>query len=130
MTLLLRKLTRPVLIYGLLFTILSGCSANETDTVTEQPVIKEQQSDEVMVSKTKVTATVKYIDLEGGFYGLVTEDGQKLLPTNLSKEYLEEGMVIQFQTKTIDELATIQQWGTMVELKNVTLVQSSEKNIL
>ena len=107
-----------------------GCTS--TDPEVEQPTQLQEQPKPTVnkVNKGMMTATVKYIDLEGGFYGLMTEDGQKLLPMNLPKEYLKEGTVIQFQAITADGMASTQQWGTMVELKSVKLISTDDSSDL
>lgn len=68
-------------------------------------------------------ATVTYIDLEGGFYGLVTDDGRKFLPGNLPAEYRRDGLLVQFSADVQDDGAGIQMWGTPVEIRSIELVE-------
>ena len=39
--------------------------------------------------------TVKYIDLEGGFYGIVDETGKEYLPLNLKDEFKVDGLKVE-----------------------------------
>ena len=118
-----------LVLFGLIWT-LSGCSASETDMAEQEQPTGEIQSEDVMVNKNMITATVTFIDLEGGFYGLMTEDGEKLLPSNLPKEFLKDGTVIQFHATTLKDMQSLHQWGTLVELKDVTLLQvSADSNL-
>ncbi|MDD3069644.1 putative hemolysin [Methanoculleus horonobensis] len=68
-------------------------------------------------------ATVTYIDLEGGFYGLVTDDGRKFLPGNLPAEYRQDGLLVQFSADVQDDAAGIGMWGIPVEIRSIELVE-------
>ncbi|MCK8518559.1 putative hemolysin [Methanoculleus sp. 7T] len=60
--------------------------------------------------------TVTYVDLEGGFYGIVADDGERYLPLGLEERYRVDGMQITFAGKVARDTVTIQQWGTPVEV--------------
>jgi len=62
------------------------------------------------------TGTVKYISLEGGFYGIVTDDGKSLDPLNLSKEYQVDGKRIQFKYIEKSDMASFHMWGMIIEI--------------
>ncbi len=63
--------------------------------------------------------TVQYVDLEGGFYGIVGDDGQRFDPTNLSDEFKEDGLRVRFRARTRDDLMSIRMWGTLVEIVSI-----------
>ncbi|WP_214020982.1 DUF333 domain-containing protein [Methanoculleus sp.] len=65
------------------------------------------------------TGTVTYIDLEGGFYGIVADDGERYLPLNLNETYRVDGMRLTFVGELALDAATIQMWGTPVEIIDV-----------
>ena len=65
--------------------------------------------------------TVQYIDLEGGFYGIVADDGTQYLPLNLPAEFSEDGLAIEFTGYLREDIATIQQWGTPLEITHINL---------
>ncbi len=62
------------------------------------------------------TGTVTYVDLEGGFYGIVADDGEDYLPLNLNETYRVDGTRITFAGEIARDTVTIQQWGTPVEI--------------
>jgi len=62
------------------------------------------------------TGTVKYISLEGGFYGIFTDDKKYLDPLNLSKEFQVEGKRIYFRYVEKKEGVSFHMWGTIVEI--------------
>ena len=63
--------------------------------------------------------TVKYIGLEGGFYGIIGDDGGRYQPLNLPEEYRVDGLRIWFKAKIREDVATIYMWGTPIEILEV-----------
>lgn len=64
--------------------------------------------------------TVQYIDLEGGFYGIITEDGQRYNPLDLPEEYQVDSLRVAFTVRKVEDVATIQMWGTPVRVINIS----------
>jgi hypothetical protein len=64
----------------------------------------------------KVAVTVRHIDLEGGFYGLVTEDGRNLDPVNLPKEFQQDGLRLEVRVVPLRNQTSIHMWGTQVRI--------------
>ncbi|MFO7447282.1 MAG: hypothetical protein R6W90_13010 [Ignavibacteriaceae bacterium] len=62
------------------------------------------------------TGTVVYMDLEGGFYGIVDDEGNKYNPTNLTEEFREDSLRVKFTFRRTKQQMSIQMWGTMVEI--------------
>ena len=62
------------------------------------------------------TGTVKFIDLEGGFYGILGDDGENYDPINLSQEFQEDGLRVRFEVKIREDVVSIHMWGTPVEI--------------
>ena len=65
------------------------------------------------------TGTVQYIDLEGGFYGIVDDDGNKYDPVNLPDEYKEDGLRVKFSGCILKDQVSIHMWGTLIELTDI-----------
>ena len=65
------------------------------------------------------TGTVKYLNLEGGFYGIVGDSGEKFLPQNLSAEFRQDGLRVTFEGTVRNDVPTIYMWGTPVEITSV-----------
>ncbi|BBL66991.1 putative hemolysin [Methanoculleus chikugoensis] len=98
---------------------------NETATIQQWGTPVEVV--EIAAGDTRRTvlanATVTYIDLEGGFYGLVTDDGRNYLPGNLPAEYRQDGLSVQFSADVQDDAAGIQMWGTPVEIRSIEVIE-------
>jgi len=69
-------------------------------------------------------AEVSWISLEGGFYGLVAEDGGKFLPLNLPEEFRKDGLKIKVRGKIRRDVATIYMWGTPLEILEIEIPSS------
>ena len=95
---------------------------NEKETTeTNNDKTHDKEHDKEHDSKTDV-GNVKYIQLEGGFYGITTNDKQKYLPTNIQTELSEiknindkNGVHIEFDFVITDE-ASIYMWGQTIKV--------------
>lgn len=86
----------------------------------EPMIMKEKAQDWLQVK-------VIYLDFEGGFYGLVSESGSKILPMNLAKEYKIVDTLLKIKGHKVEGVATIQQWGTLYKLTDVKLIKLGER---
>lgn len=71
--------------------------------------------------------TVNYLNLEGGFFGIISDNGQKILPMNLSAEYRQVGAVLKFKGYFLTDTMTIQQWGTPFKITEVQVIKPGKK---
>ncbi|HTY15883.1 MAG TPA: hypothetical protein VMC42_09280 [Methanoregulaceae archaeon] len=62
------------------------------------------------------TGTVTWLPMEGGFFGIVSDDGKQYDPLNLPKEYAQDGMRVRFTAKTDPDMASFHMWGTIVSI--------------
>jgi len=63
--------------------------------------------------------TITYVDIEGGFYGIIADDGERYLPVDLPEEYRTDGLRVMFVADVLKDTVTIQQWGIPVELRSI-----------
>jgi hypothetical protein len=66
--------------------------------------------------------TIQHFTFEAGFYGIVTDEGKKLLPMNLPENYQKPGMMIKVKGKLITDMMTINQWGTPFQIIEIVPV--------
>ncbi|MFT6919601.1 MAG: hypothetical protein ACJA2G_002237 [Cognaticolwellia sp.] len=69
---------------------------------------------------------VQFLNLEGGFYGIITDSGKKLLPMNMAKEFAQNGAIVRVKGK-VKDVMTIQQWGTPFTITDIELIKSGNK---
>ena len=65
------------------------------------------------------TGTIKYINLEGGFYGIVADNGQKLDPLNLKDEFKKDGLRVKFVYSLKKGTVNVHQWGKIIEILSI-----------
>ncbi|QSZ66324.1 hypothetical protein RJ40_01815 [Methanofollis aquaemaris] len=65
------------------------------------------------------TGTITYIDLEGGFYGIVADDGARYLPLDLDEAFQQDGLKVRFTLEPAEDVMTIQQWGRPVHVVSI-----------
>jgi hypothetical protein len=64
------------------------------------------------------TGTVKHLSFEGGFYGIVGDDGMHYDPLNLPQEFRVDGLRVQFTANTANCIS-IHMWGHIVRLVSI-----------
>jgi len=67
-----------------------------------------------------MTGQIYYKNIEGGFYGIIGDDGIKYQPTNLPRKFKKEGLNLKFNAKMKSHMVNAFQWGTIVELSEVS----------
>jgi len=74
--------------------------------------------------------TVVYQNLEGGFYGIAGDDGQDYLPLNLEVQYRVDGLRVAFESAEAGDIATVQMWGTPVNITFIEAIETYDLRIL
>ncbi|MFS1424345.1 hypothetical protein [Shewanella sp. 10N.286.48.B5] len=95
--------------------------------VVEAPEAEDVKADiQSQKGIVMLEGTVRFFDLEGGFWGILTDDGQQILPSNLAKEYQKDGLRLSFSTTEVTDMMTIQQWGILSTLSNIEVIGQVE----
>ena len=63
--------------------------------------------------------TVVFVKVEGGFYGIVGDDGNYYDPVNLPKEFQQDSLRIYFKANYAKSLVSFHMWGKLVEIKEI-----------
>ncbi|MFH1462185.1 MAG: hypothetical protein ABIG08_00570 [bacterium] len=92
-----------------------------------------QQKEEVKLNKevkfniVSGVGIIRYISIEGGFYGLIADDGKKYDPTNLPQEFQKDNLKVEFKAKTKGDLESFHMWGTIVDIIEIEKIEGIEK---
>lgn len=129
--------------------LLSACGSSSADKDGEKTVQNEQNNN-TQQEATKLVATpinaneelkgqkmkdefsdwqrgrVQFLNLEGGFYGIITDSGKKILPMNMAKEFAQNGAIVRIKGK-VKNVMTIQQWGTPFTITEIELITPGNK---
>ncbi|MCB0278398.1 MAG: hypothetical protein KDD94_02795 [Calditrichaeota bacterium] len=65
-----------------------------------------------------VSGTVQFINLEGGFYGIISDDDQHFDPVNLPAEYQQNGLHLKLQATKHDGVST-HMWGQLIQVISI-----------
>jgi len=93
-----------------LLGVLWGCGTSPTPSVGQHSP---------QASLVAFEGTVRYISLEGGFYGIETDTGVRLNPVNLPEGLQRNGLGVRGKYVKAGDVAGIQMWGTPVEVYGV-----------
>ena len=100
------------------FVVLLAASACSTkpppETVTPPPSETPEAAPAPDVASG--VGTIQFFDLEGGFYGLVADDGARYDPLNLDEAFQQDGLRVRFRARLRTGVMTIRQWGKPVEI--------------
>jgi hypothetical protein len=67
----------------------------------------------------KGTGIIKYMSLEGGFYGIISDTGEHLDPNNLPKQFQIDGLRVNFIVEEADGQASFHYWGIIVNIVKI-----------
>lgn len=70
---------------------------------------------------------VVWMDLEGGFWAIETQQGKHLLPTSLPEQFKQNDLPIKGKFRLLKDMMTIQMWGTPVEVGDLAPLQDSSR---
>jgi hypothetical protein len=90
-----------ILLVAGLFSVFTGEKGENADTINDR------------------TGTIQYIDLEGGFYGIMDDHENKYDPINLPEEFKEHGLRVKFSAKIREDIGSFHMWGTVIELTDI-----------
>jgi len=65
---------------------------------------------------------VKYITLEGGFYGIIGDDGVNYDPINLPDNFRIDGLKVFFTAIKREDLGSFHMWGIIIEITSIQLI--------
>lgn len=63
--------------------------------------------------------TVRYLDFEGGFWGIVADDSTRYDPGSLDPPYQRDGMRVRFDARRNEGQMSTRQWGTLVTIVRI-----------
>lgn len=75
-----------------------------------------EQSEESVI---EAAGTVRYVDLEGGFYGIVADDSTRYDPSGLPEEFQEDGLRVRFRAEPQEDVMTTRMWGRVIHLLDI-----------
>jgi len=69
------------------------------------------------------TGTIKFLNFEGGFYGIIGDDGEHYDPINLGEEFRVNGLRVHFKVRIEEEMVSFHMWGIIVTVISIEEVE-------
>lgn len=66
---------------------------------------------------------VVFVEIEGGFYGIVDQNGQKYLPSNLPDVLKQKGLKVRGTAELKSGKMGFKQWGKMIDIIEIIYQQ-------
>jgi len=63
--------------------------------------------------------TVIYMSMEGGFYGILSDDGECYDPVGLAQEFKVDGLRVSFEARILRNYLSIHMWGQLVSILKI-----------
>ena len=79
-----------------------------------KPVVKTDSENQI-----SVTGTVRYLPIEGGFWGIVSDDGNNYDPMALDPAFQKEGLRVRFEAIPEKDMMSIHMWGALVKITRI-----------
>lgn len=70
-------------------------------------------------NQMEINGVVRYYELEGGFYGIRTEEGETYNPINLPAEFREDGLPVRAKVRLRNDMMGVHQAGPLVEILEI-----------
>ncbi|MFW6324533.1 MAG: hypothetical protein ACOC0U_05655 [Desulfovibrionales bacterium] len=93
---------------AIFLTLLLGCSPRN-----------RPQQERMGNDQFQIIGTVVHVPLEGGFYGLVDQHGNKFDPVNLPPSFQREKIPIQATLTDAENRMSLRMWGRMVRILEI-----------
>ena len=74
-------------------------------------------------NRISATGTVRHQNLEGGFWGIIADDGRRFDPMGLDAEFQKEGLRVRFEATPETDMMSTRMWGTMVTLTKIEPIE-------
>ncbi len=65
------------------------------------------------------SGTVVHVPLEGGFFGILGEDGRQYDPLHLPEDLRQDGLKVRVQAREVPEAIGFHMWGTRIEILRI-----------
>jgi len=65
------------------------------------------------------TGAIVWLNFEGGFWGIIGDDGEHYDPINLDSEFQSEDLRVYFEAKIRTDLVSFHMWGKIVEILTI-----------
>lgn len=74
-------------------------------------------------NQISTTGTIRFQEIEGGFWGIVADDGRKFDPMGLDAKFQKEGLRVRFEATPDSDRMSTHMWGTIVNITHIEKIK-------
>jgi len=89
----------------------------------ETPAMTEPVASTPSPARINTTGTVRFQELEGGFWGIIADDGRKFDPMGLDAKFQKDGLRVRFEATPETDMMSTRMWGSMVRITRIEIVK-------
>jgi len=90
-------------------------SATDGDASSDSDTTSAPAEDQAFT----IIGTVQHIAIEGGFYGIVAENGRRYDPMNLPEAFRVDGLPVVCRARLAANMASFHMWGQLIEIVDI-----------
>lgn len=110
-----------LVVFALVLSVaLTACSSGETAGDNGDASSPSETSSQTVEG----TGTIRFLDFEGGFYGIIADDSTRYDPGGLDEAFQEDGLRVRFELTPQEGMMTTRQWGTPADLHSIERLDS------
>ena len=94
---------------------LTACSSGDTAGDNGDASSPSETSNQIVEG----TGTIRFLDFEGGFYGIIADDSTRYDPRGLNEAFQEDGLRVRFELTPHEGMMTTRQWGTPADVHSI-----------
>jgi hypothetical protein len=65
------------------------------------------------------TGTIVFMGFEGGFYGIISDDGEHYDSVNLDRRFRVDGLRVRFEVRLLQDVLSVHMWGKLVSILHI-----------
>lgn len=70
--------------------------------------------------------SITHVLLEGGFWGIISYDGEHYDPRNLGQEFQQHGLHVQVEGVIRDDIVSFHMWGTIIDIIKISVINPTK----
>lgn len=122
MTALASRLPRLLLLAFTLVLSVGLMACSSADTADESSATSPPS--ETSAQTVEGTGTIRFLEFEGGFYGIIADDSTRYDPGRLDTAFQEDGLRVRFELTPREDMMTTRQWGTAADLHSIERIDN------
>ncbi|WP_420935657.1 ribose-phosphate pyrophosphokinase [Alteromonas sp. A081] len=99
---------------------------NAPTELQAEPVTQAEAKEVSVNESVTLKGSIIYKELEGGFFAFITENGDRFTLHGLDEDYHQNGLIVEIKGVTKPEMMTITQFGTVLDVHNVKVLDTSK----